>query len=215
MPLFDAIPEDDTTPTDPFGGEAPPKPEPDVPPERAKRGRRAKATANTPKVEKARKTLSTAKIEEKATELLAKLGMTGYAYSLHKTDHTLMYDSLVVAENADDLGKAIALMAERSPKFKRTVERLAAATEYSAMGSVVASVVIPIAWNHGLIPFKEGISQWISHPGRQNTPGTAEDRAAAEAFVQAMTGGANGDSEQQATEFVQGSNHAGSVDSLV
>lgn len=206
MAPFETIPEDDVTGEDPFGNQPPPKREPDVPPTRAKRGRGKAATDTAKENVKKVSSLTSAKIMEGATGLFSRLGVTAYAYGNYKNDLTLQYDGMVIAENAEDLGKVIAQMAERSPKFKRSVERLVSATEYGAMATVVGSVVLPIAWNHNLIPFKDVVGQWIPHPTGANAPDAATMNAA-EAFVQTMTGGENVANDQP-PEFVQHSNHS-------
>lgn len=197
---------DDTTANDAPVADATPS---DMPPRRTRRQSVADAAAATKAKAKAVKTLTSDAIAKGASDLVARVGASGYVYATFKNDVKLQYDTAVIAENAEEIGKAIAMAAEKSPKFKRSLEKLANVTEYTGIAGVAMAVVVPIAWNHDLIPFKNVIGQWIKHPSAAPTVDAKTEEAVRDIFTPPAP------VEDQPPVMRQNGNGAVATDSLV
>lgn len=64
----------------------------------------------------------------------------------------LVLDGELLQAKRDEIASAVGTVAEANPAVMRTLERMATASTYGALVTVLASVALPIAANHGLLP---------------------------------------------------------------
>jgi hypothetical protein len=148
----------------------------DTPPKSARARSRASSKAEPKRATPRAKVLTIDQLSEEVTGVVQKLGAGIYMFGVAKQLPKPQYDGAVLAENAERVGKAVGQAAEKSPKFKKALEGLVAATGLGILGGVLASVALPIAWNHGLVP--NVFAGFIDHP--EATPyvaATAPDSA--------------------------------------
>ena len=58
------------------------------------------------------------------------------------------YDGQVIAANADALAEALTDLAARNPAIKARLESLVTGSDYTALGIVLVSIILPIALHH-------------------------------------------------------------------
>lgn len=62
------------------------------------------------------------------------------------------FDGQVILERSEDLAKSLVAVAEQNPKVRQALENMMTASAWSQVVMVGASIAIPIAANHGLLP---------------------------------------------------------------
>lgn len=159
---FDDINPDDTPQPDDLKA----MPQEDRPPRRSRSANRdreqSKNAGRTPRT--APKPLTTDEIRAAIFDTSAKLGTGLFLLGTFRGEPKLQYDGAVIAENAELVADAVVQACDKSPKFKRTIERFSALAGYSILGATIGSVVVPIAWNHGLIPEVLNQKGFVKHP---------------------------------------------------
>lgn len=159
---FDDINSDETPQPDDLKS----MPQEDRPPRRSRSANRdreqSKNAGRTPRT--APKSLSNEEIHTAIFDTTAKLGTGMFLLATMRGIPKMQYDGAVIAENANLVADAVVQACEKSPKFKRTIERFSALAGYSILGATIGSVVIPIAWNHGLVPEVVNQQGFVRHP---------------------------------------------------
>jgi len=119
----------------------------DVPPKRGPGRPRKDAADKAPRKPRgARKAASVATLRK---QLLANVTNAGVLISAFPP---LREDGFVIVEGAEDLVDAWVNLAETNPKVMRSLQLMCAGSAWSAAMMATASIGIPIAANHGLIP---------------------------------------------------------------
>lgn len=148
-----ASPLDKLPAVDPDFGEAPPTfdaPTEDAPPRRG-RGRKAANTA-AESVTKVRE-LSLTKVQTEADKVFKRAGTALYFLGLSQPKaQKFSFDGAIIAQNSDTLAKALVQAAEKSPKFRKQLEKMVALSGYGILGGVLIGVTLPMLVHHGFVP---------------------------------------------------------------
>ncbi len=119
-------------------------------------------------------------IQGKTTESVQQIGgLLIVAGAARDSDH-LAYDGRVLASRAEDVGAAVAELADEDPRVKRALERVFTASSWSKLVLVSAQVAVPIMACHGAVP-KAAAVPFVGDVGLPPDPPAPKPRPAPKA----------------------------------